>query len=91
MNTRALTYTATWQYSHTGRDQENKCSKLEIENNTAWASSKLTVIKTYSHVQNDQTKVSEFIALATECDILDDENDHRSVAMSLEKSDHGFV
>ena len=50
----------------------------------------LIVIKTYSHVQTDQTKVSS-VTLATECDILDDENDRRSVAISLEKSDHGFV
>ena len=50
----------------------------------------LTVIKTYSHVQINPTKVSS-VALATECDIFDDENDHKSVAMSLEKSDHGFV
>ena len=90
MNTHTLMYTATWQYSYTGRywDQGNTECKLETKTITAWASSMLTVIKSYSHVQIDQTKVSS-IALTTECDILDDEN--RSVAMSLEKSDHGFV
>ena len=47
----------------------------------------LTVIKTCSQI--DQTKVSS-VALATDCDNLD-ENEFKSVAMSLEKADHGFV
>jgi hypothetical protein len=59
--------------------------------NAAWASlcvdSHWQIIKTY--LQIDQTKVSS-VAFATECDNLD-ENDLKSVAVSLEKSDHGFV
>ena len=56
--------------------------------NAAWASCMLTVIKTY--LQIDQTKVSS-VALATECDNLD-ENELKSVAMCPpERSDHGFL
>ena len=45
--------------------------------------------KSKLYVQIDQTKISS-VALATECDNLD-ENELGSVAMSLEKSDHGFI
>ena len=75
--------------SGVGIKETNVSLKTE---NTAWAhhlASMLTVICIQTILQIDLTKVSS-IALATECDNLD-ENEFKNVVLSVEKSDHGLV